>query len=164
VSVKSLNYLLRLFSVRLTTAQNETLKEGKSTDGANGIHSGTTPQRQTINVWLERADRIAARLRKITGDDAKRYLHRIVEGFLSNQDKDAVYEQIVAVGKLQKSVYSYENEVLTLAGLGPEYEKVREVTRTVCDVIRWLEEVLCLAMVDGAEVEIKYKGCQFSFQ
>jgi len=66
--------------------------------------------------------------------------------------------------QLQKSVYSYENDVLMLAGLESEYEKVREITRTVCDMIRWLEEVLCLAMVNGAEVEIKYKGCQFSFQ
>jgi len=146
----------------LANAQTEALKKGEST---NGVYtSNATPQRLPVNVWLERADRIAARLRKITGDDARLYLCRIVEGFLGNQDKDAVYEQIVTVGKLQKSVYGYENEVLTLAGLGPEYEKVREVTRTVCDVIRWLEEVLCLAMVDAAEVEIKYKRCQFSFQ
>lgn len=117
-----------------------------------------------MDVWLERTDRIAARLQKITGDDARRYLHGIVKGFVGNQDKDAVYEQIVAVGKLQKSVYGYENEVLTLAGLGPEYEKVREVARTVCDVIKWLEEVLCIAMVDAVEVEIKYKECRFSFQ
>ena len=127
------------------------------------MHSAT-PQKQPVTVWLERTDRIAARLQKVTGDDARRYLRHIVEGFLSNQDKDAVYEQVVCVGKLQRSVYKYENEVLTLAGLGEAYEHVREVTRAVCDVVSWLEEVLCWAMVDAAEVEIRYKGCQFSFQ
>ena len=115
-------------------------------------------------MWLERANRIAARLQKITGDDARCYLRRIVEGFLGNRDKDSVYEQIIGIGKLQRSVYRYKNEVLTLAGLGEDYERVRDVTRAVCAVVSWLEEVLCSAMVDPAEVEIKYKGCQFSFQ
>ena len=157
------NLSTKTFFLRSASAQNDALKEGKSNIGANDVHSAT-PQRQPVTVWLERADRIAARLRKITGDDARKYLRRIVEGFLSKKDKDAVYEQIISVGKLQRSVYRYENEVLTLAGLGEDYEYVREVTRAVCDVVNWLEEVLCLAMVDAAEVEIRYKGCQFSFQ
>lgn len=164
VSTKSLKHRLIFFSV---SAQNEALKGGKSANGTDDAHSGTTSQtsqRRSVTVWLERADRINARLRKITGDDARQYLRRIVEGFLGNRDKDAVYEQIVAVGKLQKSVCSYENKVLTLAGLGPEHDKLMEVIRAVDDVVRWLEEVLCLAMVDAAEVEVKYNLCQFSFQ
>ena len=86
-----------------------------------------------------------------------------MEEFLDTRDKDIVYEQIVTVGRLQKSVYGYEDEILTLAGLGPEYDRVKDITHFVCDVIKWLEEVLCMAMVDAAEVEMTYKACQFSF-
>jgi len=117
-----------------------------------------------VTVWLERADRIAGRLRKITGDDPKKYLHHIVEEFLDNRDKDIVYEQIVITGTLQKSLYQYENEVLTLTGMGLEYEKVRQITQLVGDVVKWLEEVLCLAMVDSADVETMFKERRFPFQ
>ena len=61
-------------------------------------------------------------------------------------------------------MYKYENEVLTLAGMGPDYDKVREITRRVCEVIEWLEEVLCQAMIDATEVEKRFKECRFSFQ
>jgi hypothetical protein len=149
-----------LLLVSSAGARDEALK-GKA------IEIDTTPpnsESQPLLIWLECADRTAARLRKITGDDSRRYVHRIVEDFLNSRDKDVVYEQIVAMGKLQKSVYGYENEVLALAGLGPEYDKVKEISRSVCDVIRWLEEVLCLALVDAAEVEKTYQDCLFSFQ
>ena len=144
--------------VRLAIAQNEPLR-GKLINDVD-----TTPPKQPLTIWLERADRIAVRLRRITGDDPRKYLRRIVEEFLKNRDKDVVYEHIVAVGKLQKSVYGYGNEVLTLAGLGPEYDRVKEVTCAVCDVIKWLEEVLCTAMVDAAEVATMYHECRFPFQ
>jgi len=127
------------------------------------MHS-TTPPSQPITVWLERTNRIAARLQKITGGNAKEYVLHVVEDFLDKYDKDLVYEQIVAVSKLQTSVYRYENEVLTIAGMGPEYDEVRGVTRLVCEVVKWLEEVLCLAMVDAAEVEIMYKESRLPFQ
>lgn len=45
------------------------------------------PIKAPVTVWLERADRIAARLQKITGDDTKKYLHHIVEEFLGNRKR-----------------------------------------------------------------------------
>jgi len=113
---------------------------------------------------MERAGRIASRLHRITGKNSINFLHRVVDEYLKSQDKDSVYEHVVMVGKLQKSIYRYENEVLTLAGVGPEYEKVKTVTRLVCEVVQWLEEVLCSAMVDAAGVGVTYQERGFSFQ
>ncbi len=127
------------------------------------MHS-TTPPSRPITVWLERTNRIAARLQKITGGNAKEYVLHVVEDFLEKYDIHIVHEQIVAVTKLQMSVYRYENEVLTIAGMGPEYDEVRGVTRLVCEVVRWLEEVLCLAMVDTADLEIMFKESRLPFQ
>jgi len=98
------------------------------------------------------------------GNDASKFLHCAVEEFLRHYDKEVIYEKIVEIGKLQKSMYRYENEVLTLAGMGAELDKVKVITHLVCKVIQWLEEVLCMAMVDATEVEEMYKGRQFSFQ
>ena len=123
------------------------------------------PVQAPVTVWLERADRIAARLRKITGDDTKKYLHRIVEDFLGNRNTDTLDEQIVIIDKLQTSINRYGNEVLTLSGMGPEYEKIREITRVVCDVVKWLEEVLWVATIgDVDDVEAMFKERRFPFQ
>ncbi len=100
----------------------------------------------------------------MTGSNTREYLHSTVEEFLEHCSKDAIYERVVAVGRLQKSIYKYENEVLTLAGMGSDYDKVKGISQLVCEVVRWLEEVLCLAMVDTMEVEKKFTECQFSFQ
>ena len=124
----------------------------------------TTSPSSPISIWLERADRVHRRLQKMTRSNTREYLHSTVEEFLEHYSKDAIYERVVAVGRLQKSIYKYENEVLTLAGMGPEYDKVKEISQLVCEVVQWLEEVLCLAMVDTMEVEKKFMECQFSFQ
>src|SRR5260221_5869669 len=118
----------------------------------------------TISIWLERSDRVHHWLQTMTGSNAREYLHCIVKEFLEHCDKDAVYERVVTIGKLQKSMYKYENKVLTLAGMGLDYDKVRGITRLVCEVVQWLEEVLCLVMVDTMEVEKRFKGCRLSFQ
>jgi hypothetical protein len=125
---------------------------------------GSTTPRPPISIWLECADRVGSRLQKITGNNATKYLHCVVEEFLECCDKDVVYEKIVTIGKLQKSMYRYENEVLTLAGTGADYDKVRGITQLVCKVIRWLEEVLCQAMVDETEVGKTFEERGFSFQ
>jgi hypothetical protein len=103
-------------------------------------------------------------LQKITGNNTAKYLHCVVEEFLERCDKDVVYEKIVTIGKLQKLMYRYENEVLTLAGTGVDYDKIRGITQLVCKVIRWLEEVLCQAMVDETEVGKTFEERRFSFQ
>lgn len=117
-----------------------------------------------IAIWLERADRIRARLHKFTRNDVVKFLDGVVEDFLKHRNKDVVYEQVVAIGKFQSSIYRYENKVLMLAGLGAEYQRVQEITREVCKVIRWLEEVLCMAMVDANEVHEMYKAGRLEFQ
>ena len=136
--------------------------------GGSSINSttevvATTPS-PPITIWLERADRVHHRLQKITGSNAREFLHCIVGEFLEYCDKDVIYERVVAIGKLQKSMYNYENEVLTLAGMGPDYDKVRGITQLVCEVVQWLEEILCLAMVEVTDVEKMFKERRLTFQ
>jgi hypothetical protein len=113
---------------------------------------------------LECANHVSAQLQKLTGNDPSKFLYCTVEEFLRHYDNEVFYEKIVEIGKLQKSMYQYEDEVLTLAGMGAEYDKVKVITHLVCKVIQWLEEVLCMAMVDATEVEEMYKARQLSFQ
>ena len=105
------------------------------------------------------------RCQRITRNNNLTFLHWVVEEYLKNRDKDFVDNYIVTVGKLQMSIYRYGNEVLMLAGVGPEYEQIKTITGRVCEVVQWLEEVLCFAIMDDADgVGKMYQERRFSFQ
>ncbi len=70
----------------------------------------TSTDAQPVNIWMEHAGRIATRLHRITGNNSIDFLHQVVDKYLKNQHKDSVYEHIVTVRKLQKSIYRFENE------------------------------------------------------
>lgn len=80
----------------------------------------------------------------------KQFAERMYLRFCANKYKDDIHDTIVDIGKYQTSLHRYEDEILQLAGVGPQLEKVQDRSREVTDLIAWLEEVLCLAMVDNA--------------
>ena len=79
-------------------------------------------------------------------------------------DKDAVHAHVVKLGKCQKSIYKYQNEIYTLRGVTPEYHMVDKMVKEVCRVLGWMEELLCYVMVDVAEVARMHQGCDFEYQ
>ena len=104
------------------------------------------------------------RLHKITNGDSKEFLTNITEKYLEDACPDDLHELMDELGKIQKSVYGYQNEVLSLAGLGKEYDEVDAVVKHVCKIVHWVGEVLCAAMVNREEVHTLYSAQQLLFQ
>lgn len=113
---------------------------------------------------MEAVERVHRRLAGIVGTSPKDYAENICTSFLENQDKDKIYEQVVKLSKLQKSIYRYQNEVYALSGMGAEELRAAEVLREVVTMVTWVEEILCYAMVDIEEVRDRYTGKQFMYQ
>lgn len=113
---------------------------------------------------MEAVERVYRRLVGIIGASPRDYAERICTAFLEDQDKDKIYEHIVKLSKLQKSIYRYQNEVYALSGMGAEQLRAAEVLREVVTMVTWIEEILCYAMVDFEEVRDRYTGKQFMYQ
>lgn len=113
---------------------------------------------------MERAESIDKRLKTITGDAPSEYLNRICQDFLADYEKDPIHEQIVKLGKLQKAIYKYQNEVLAIDGIGPAFFRVNDIVKQVCMVVSWVEELLCYAMVDAEEVKTRWEKHEFLYQ
>ncbi|KAF8814360.1 hypothetical protein BYT27DRAFT_7082456, partial [Phlegmacium glaucopus] len=114
--------------------------------------------------WMERAESVDKRLTRITGDSPSQYLNTMCLDFLADYDKDPIHEQTVKLGKLQKAIYKYQNEIYALDGVGETYRKVDKIVKQVCMVVSWVEELLCYAMVDAEEVKTRYEKHQFFYQ
>jgi hypothetical protein len=117
-----------------------------------------------IRTWMERVESIDKRLKIITGDSPSGYLNQICCDFLVDYDKDPIHEQTIKLGKLQKAIYKYQNEIFALEGIGPTYRRVDAIVKQVCAVVSWVEEILCFAMVDAEEVKIRFERNEFLYQ
>jgi hypothetical protein len=150
------NMYLNFFSLSVATDLN--------TSGAD------VPARRETNalaIWLEQANQIQYRLGKLIGlpeISAPEFMDKLCIDFLANRDKDLIQEHVDKAGKLQKKIRKYQNEVLTLAGIGPDFNRVDAIVKEVCMLVGWVEELLCLAMVDAAEFTQMYETRSFCFQ
>ena len=117
-----------------------------------------------LNSWMERIERVRRCLNRTTEGAPKDYVERICSTFMDNLDKDLIYDQVVRLGRLQKSAYRYENEVYALVGVEKEHQVASGLVKEVKVVVGWVEEILCYAMVDAQEVRERYAAKRFMYQ
>ncbi|KAJ3497295.1 hypothetical protein NLJ89_g10366 [Agrocybe chaxingu] len=140
------------------------------TDCAPGIlvpperHGSALQPQDPLHLWMEQNDRIKNRLLKITGKEPAIFVDEISLRYLSDGNKDTLHTHATQLGKLQKAIYRCQNEVLTLAGMGPEYHAVDKTVILIRTIVGWVEEVLCYAMVELSEVRRLREERGFMYQ
>jgi hypothetical protein len=102
--------------------------------------------------WTERADCVAVKLDNLVNQSAQEYVETIYKRYEKTGNKDDIQDAIVDAARLQKSIHRYEAEILQLAGLGVEWKHASDISKRVGDVVKWLEELLLLAMVDAKDL------------
>lgn len=113
---------------------------------------------------MERSERVKKKLDQLTGESASSFVDGICLQYLESRDKDDIHTPIIHTSRLTISIQRYHDEVLQLIGVCAELDKVAAVEADVRVVTRWLEELLCTAMVDYEEVVTTYKARGFGFQ
>ena len=117
-----------------------------------------------IDTWLEHTTRVQARFNKLIKNDLIAYLESICALYLADHDKDAIHNQMILLGKLQKSIYKCHSNVLQLSGVGDELSRVENVEKVIWTTLSWVEEVFCFAIVDWTEVQHLYHERSFLYQ
>jgi hypothetical protein len=103
-----------------------------------------------LNYWIQRADRVAVNLRKLTHNSSEGYVDGIFRMYRTTRNNDSINEALAKLAGLQTSISNCEAEVLQLAGVGESLQHVTDIRRCVDEVVRWLEDLLCWALI-GAE-------------
>ena len=113
---------------------------------------------------MEQVDCVYKQFKITVSDVPTNFVERICLVFLSHLNKDILYEHVAKLGRLQKLIYQYHSEILTLAGVGPTLQKVEGISKEICDVVGWIEEILCHGMVDADEVVRIHQAREFEYQ
>ena len=66
--------------------------------------------------------------------------------------------------KLQASIQKYENEVISLLGIGSTYESVNKIMKMVRKVLRNLEDIFCTVLLGVDKVESRWVTGKFLYQ
>lgn len=105
-----------------------------------------------LNYWCTQADKVATDLYVLTDHAIYHYLESVCSQFIFTHRKNNIRNEIVRVSKLQRQIYRCLDNIMELSGMGAEWEKAEKISKDVVKVIRWLEDVLCWAMVDLREL------------
>ena len=117
-----------------------------------------------VEFCLERSKNIQSRLGKICGPDEIAYLDNLCAAFVKENNKEDIESHISKIDKLQASIQKYENEVISLLGIGSTYESVNDVTKMVRKVLGNLEGIFCTVLLGVDEVESMWVAGKFLYQ
>lgn len=92
------------------------------------------------------------------------YLERQAQNYLRDTSKNIFTKQIKFLSKFQASFRRYKGEILQLDGVGPGLDKAERMSREITEVIVWLEELLCQAMVGLLSFQAVYLAKRFMYQ
>ena len=117
-----------------------------------------------VAFCLERSKNIQSHLSKICGPDEITYLDNLCAAFVKENNKEDIESHISKIDKLQASIQKYENEVISLLGIGSTYESVNDVTKMVRKVLGNLEDIFCAVLLGVDEVESMWVAGKFLYQ
>lgn len=109
-------------------------------------------------------ERVAAKFDVLMKGDPRQHVHDICGKYIISRSKDVLRDAIIALTPLQQSIYRYQAELLTLGGLGKEWIRSEEVSKVILKVVRYLEDLLCYAMVDPEELIDLFRRHQLGYQ
>jgi len=103
-------------------------------------------------------------LGKICGPDENAYLDNLCAAFVKENNKEGIESHISKIDKLQALIQKYENEVISLLGIGSTYESVNDVMKMVRQVLGNLEDIFCTVLLGVDEVESRWVAGEFLYQ
>ena len=83
---------------------------------------------------------------------------------MSSHNKGILCDAVLTLSRYQKFIQWYEDEILQLAGVGSEWREADQLYNRVREVVRWTEEILCLATVDPEGLVVLHAVKQLMFQ
>ncbi|KAF9471164.1 hypothetical protein BDN70DRAFT_901553 [Pholiota conissans] len=114
--------------------------------------------------WFELVTRTQARLQKLTGNDHVKFVDDLYSSFIKTNNKEPIHQVTIALDKMQTNMYKYQDKILNLDGMTTRYHTTEALTKVVCNLIQWVEEVFCYAIIGVAEVMERYSERKFEFQ
>jgi hypothetical protein len=123
-----------------------------------------SPLERNLASWMEHINRVEYCFEKICGPNEINFVNEICKRFIAENDMEVITSPTSKIEKLLKSIYCFQNEVLSLMGVGSDYEKVDIIVKRVKKVVGWLEDIQSVAFFGIDEVDDNQKARRFAYQ
>ncbi len=138
--------------------------DAQSSQSADTSVKNTTEVFDPLATWMEHTDRLARRLSGITNGQSAVLVDSLCRQYMLDFDSEPLDTTLCRLGRILESLSRCQNEVLQLAGVGHHLEAVNVSLKEVRVLIGWIDDILCVAMVEKNDV-IKMHGEKgFMFQ
>lgn len=105
-----------------------------------------------LAYWNKRVSCLSLKFNQCINNDARKFVEMLMSAFFTSHDKDILRDGVLGVSRHQKSIQRYEDEILQLVGVNSDWKWAHQLSSEVTEVVNWIEEALCLAMVDPEEL------------
>ena len=121
--------------------------------------------RSSVSYWLDRVNNQTVALRlHYGGRPTTDYVEAVAQQYLHSNKEDDISKHLRIVSKHQSLFRRFEAEILQADGVGEGLEKAERMSREVTQVIVWLEELLCQAMVGLLSFQAQYLAKRYMYQ
>ncbi|KJA24434.1 hypothetical protein HYPSUDRAFT_200647 [Hypholoma sublateritium FD-334 SS-4] len=153
------------YSKKVTKSKADLLIDlpSKVNNGAKETNSCPEPF-DPLATWVEHAKRLARRLHTVTNGPPAIFVDHLCRQFIISNETEPLNTSIEHLGSVLKSVSQCHDKVLQLSGVGPELASVTAIMKDVRMIIGWIDEILCVYLVDKNGVSTMYSDKRFMFQ
>jgi len=123
-------------------------------------------ERNPIEVWTECVNRIDSRFMTLIGhrDDPAGYIDSICAQYIEDCISANIEHHVCALESMQSSLFRYQDEILTLEGVGAVFNGSDKVLSKVKQLLGWVEEIYGVALFSSQEFRELFKKREFEYQ
>lgn len=100
----------------------------------------------------------------LTGGTPRDFVERLAQKLLSDKDEEPLRGSINQIMTSLQQIQCAENETLKLHGLNTLYHEIVSIRKLVQELNTWLEDILCLLLLNFAELHCAYLNSQLAYQ
>lgn len=119
---------------------------------------------------IDRLNRISARFSILTQHNIRGYANSVYHEYLQtitpNQPKgqrSLIEDAILPISAFEQDILGYEHVILNSTGVGREMCYLQKALRPIRELVGWLEEMLCEAMISPKGLRDKYDRGDLAF-
>ncbi|KAF8223501.1 hypothetical protein L208DRAFT_1316505 [Tricholoma matsutake] len=115
--------------------------------------------------WCRRVAQPSPKFNTLINTHPTEYVDTLLATYYaSSGNKDLLGNAVQTFSRYQKSIQQYKDEILQLGGVDLEWHEANELSKQVCKVVHWIEEIFCLAMVDPKGLIASHAMKQLMYQ
>ena len=114
--------------------------------------------------WTSQADSRHTKFRIYIEGCRKSFVEAAAREYLRTTKTESLSNPIAVLEEFRSHFRRYEDELIQLEGVSESWREVHEMTLEVGETIRWLEQLLCDALVGILAFQAAYLASGYAYQ